>query len=56
MAARYRDLYAEVCASPATTGLHLTYVIGTYPLHPMQDVPEAGFFGRLTDDIKLWMK
>ena len=31
-------------------------VIGTYPLHPLNEVPEAGFFGRLSDDIKLWMK
>jgi serine-type D-Ala-D-Ala carboxypeptidase (penicillin-binding protein 5/6) len=31
-------------------------LIGTYPLHPMQEVPEAGFFGRLADDVKLWMK
>jgi D-alanyl-D-alanine carboxypeptidase (penicillin-binding protein 5/6) len=30
-------------------------VIGTYPLHPTQEVPEAGFFGRLADDVKLWM-
>jgi D-alanyl-D-alanine carboxypeptidase (penicillin-binding protein 5/6) len=29
-------------------------VIGTYPLHPVQEVPEAGFFGRLVDDVKLW--
>jgi len=31
-------------------------VIGTYPLHPTTEVPEAGFFGRLADDMKLWMK
>ena len=30
-------------------------VIGAYPLHPMSEVPEAGFFGRLADDVKLWM-
>jgi D-alanyl-D-alanine carboxypeptidase (penicillin-binding protein 5/6) len=30
-------------------------VIGTYPLHPTQEVPEAGFFGRIVDDVKLWM-
>lgn len=29
--------------------------IGTYPLHPVQDVAEAGFFSRLVDDVKLWM-
>jgi D-alanyl-D-alanine carboxypeptidase (penicillin-binding protein 5/6) len=31
-------------------------VIGTFPLHPTTEVPEAGFFGRLADDMKLWMK
>jgi D-alanyl-D-alanine carboxypeptidase (penicillin-binding protein 5/6) len=30
--------------------------IGTYALHPVADVQEAGFFGRLVDDAKLWMK
>ena len=29
--------------------------IGTYPLHPIEDVAEAGFFGRMIDDVKLWM-
>jgi D-alanyl-D-alanine carboxypeptidase (penicillin-binding protein 5/6) len=29
--------------------------IGTYPLHPVADVTEAGFFSRLVDDVKLWM-
>ncbi|MFL6577614.1 MAG: D-alanyl-D-alanine carboxypeptidase family protein, partial [Povalibacter sp.] len=29
--------------------------IGTYPLYPVADVAQAGFFGRLTDDVKLWM-
>jgi serine-type D-Ala-D-Ala carboxypeptidase (penicillin-binding protein 5/6) len=30
--------------------------IGTYPLHPLEDVKETGFFGRLVADAKLWMK
>lgn len=30
--------------------------IGTYPLHPIEDVGEAGFFGRIIDDVKLWME
>jgi D-alanyl-D-alanine carboxypeptidase (penicillin-binding protein 5/6) len=29
-------------------------VIGTYPLHPAREVSEAGFFGRLVDNVKLW--
>lgn len=28
---------------------------GTYALHPIVDVPEAGFFGRAIDDVKLWL-
>jgi serine-type D-Ala-D-Ala carboxypeptidase (penicillin-binding protein 5/6) len=27
--------------------------LGTYPLHPVEDVAEAGFFGRLVDDVKM---
>jgi D-alanyl-D-alanine carboxypeptidase (penicillin-binding protein 5/6) len=30
--------------------------LGTYPLHPLEEVPEAGFFGRLADDVKLWFR
>jgi serine-type D-Ala-D-Ala carboxypeptidase (penicillin-binding protein 5/6) len=30
--------------------------IGTYPLHPVEDVGEAGFFSRMVDDVKLWMR
>jgi serine-type D-Ala-D-Ala carboxypeptidase (penicillin-binding protein 5/6) len=30
--------------------------IGTYPLHPITPVEEAGFFGRLVDDVKLWLQ
>ena len=29
--------------------------LGTYSLHPVEDVGEAGFFGRMIDDVKLWM-
>jgi serine-type D-Ala-D-Ala carboxypeptidase (penicillin-binding protein 5/6) len=30
--------------------------IGTYALHPVEDVAEAGFFSRMIDDVKLWMQ
>ena len=52
-------LFAPLSPAKAAGQLRLTLgdkVIGTYPLHPIQEVPEAGFFGRLTDDVKLWMK
>ncbi len=29
--------------------------VGTYPLHPLADVPQAGMVGRLIDDLKLWL-
>ncbi|HEY6645198.1 D-alanyl-D-alanine carboxypeptidase family protein [Povalibacter sp.] len=29
--------------------------IATYALHPLAEVQEAGFFGRIIDDVKLWM-
>jgi D-alanyl-D-alanine carboxypeptidase (penicillin-binding protein 5/6) len=29
--------------------------LGTYSLHPIEDVGEAGFFSRMIDDVKLWM-
>jgi D-alanyl-D-alanine carboxypeptidase (penicillin-binding protein 5/6) len=29
--------------------------LGTYALHPLEDVGEAGFFSRMIDDVKLWM-
>lgn len=28
---------------------------GTYALHPIADIPEAGFFGRTIDNMKLWL-
>jgi D-alanyl-D-alanine carboxypeptidase (penicillin-binding protein 5/6) len=30
--------------------------VGTYALHPISPVEEAGFFGRLIDDVKLWIQ
>ena len=30
-------------------------ILGTYSLHPVEDVAEAGFFSRMIDDVKLWM-
>lgn len=30
--------------------------VGSYILHPLNDTPEAGFFGKLLDDIKLRMQ
>ena len=29
--------------------------IGSYPLYPVADVPQGGFFGRMIDSVKLWM-
>jgi D-alanyl-D-alanine carboxypeptidase (penicillin-binding protein 5/6) len=52
-------LFAPLSPAKAAGQLRITLgdkVIGTYPLHPTQEVAEAGFFGRLTDDVKLWMK
>lgn len=52
-------LFAPLSPAKAAGQLRITLgdkVIGTYPLHPTQEVTEAGFFGRLTDDVKLWMK
>lgn len=30
--------------------------LGTYPLHPIDHVEEAGFFGRMFDGLKLWLQ
>jgi D-alanyl-D-alanine carboxypeptidase (penicillin-binding protein 5/6) len=30
--------------------------LGSYPLYPLAEVPEAGFFGRMTDSVKLWFE
>jgi len=51
-------LFAPLSPGKAAGQLRITLgdtVIGTYPLHPTTEVPEAGFFGRLVDDVKLWM-
>jgi len=29
--------------------------VATYDLYPLADIPEAGFFSRLVDDVKLWL-
>jgi D-alanyl-D-alanine carboxypeptidase (penicillin-binding protein 5/6) len=52
-------LFAPLSSGKAAGQLRITLgdkVIGTFPLHPIQDVPEAGFFGRLIDDMKLWVE
>jgi len=52
-------LFAPLSPGKAAGQLRITLgdkVIGTFPLHPTQEVAEAGFFGRLADDMKLWMK
>lgn len=30
--------------------------LGSYPLYPLANVAEAGFFGRMTDSVKLWFE
>jgi D-alanyl-D-alanine carboxypeptidase (penicillin-binding protein 5/6) len=30
--------------------------LGTYPMHVTQDISEAGFFGKLSDDVLMWME
>jgi serine-type D-Ala-D-Ala carboxypeptidase (penicillin-binding protein 5/6) len=52
-------LFAPLTQAKAAGQLRITLgdkVIGTYPLHPLHEVPEAGFFGRVTDDMKLWIQ
>lgn len=36
--------------------MHGENLVGSYDLFPVADVPSAGFFGRLWDDVRLWME
>jgi D-alanyl-D-alanine carboxypeptidase (penicillin-binding protein 5/6) len=55
---------AQPLVAPLTTGApigKLRVILGgatlaTYPMHADKEVPEAGFFGRLVDDARLWMQ
>lgn len=52
-------LVAPLQQSKAVGKLTLTLdgqEVGSYPLYPQQDVAEAGFFGRMTDSVKLWFE
>lgn len=51
-------LLAPLAPTAAAGELRVTLgdqTVGTYPLHPIAPVEAAGFFGRLVDDVKLWM-
>jgi D-alanyl-D-alanine carboxypeptidase (penicillin-binding protein 5/6) len=55
---------AEPLIAPITTGNpigKLRIMLGdttlaTYPMHANQDVAEAGFFGRLADEVRMWIQ
>jgi D-alanyl-D-alanine carboxypeptidase (penicillin-binding protein 5/6) len=52
-------LLAPLAANTEVGKLRVTLgdqTIGAYPLHPIAPVEEAGFFGRLVDDVKLWLQ
>jgi D-alanyl-D-alanine carboxypeptidase (penicillin-binding protein 5/6) len=52
-------LFAPLQSSAPAGTLRITLddkLVGTYPLHPLENVAEAGLFGRLLDDVKLWMQ
>jgi D-alanyl-D-alanine carboxypeptidase (penicillin-binding protein 5/6) len=52
-------LLAPLAANAEVGKLRVTLgdqTIGAYPLHPLAPVEEAGFFGRLVDDVKLWLQ
>ena len=57
-----RNRPAVFVLSPPRSGSTLLRVmlgdktLGTYSLHPVEDVGEAGFFSRMIDDVKLWMQ
>jgi D-alanyl-D-alanine carboxypeptidase (penicillin-binding protein 5/6) len=52
-------LLAPLAANTAVGKLRVTLgdqTIGSYPLHPIAPVEEAGFFGRVIDDVRLWLR
>jgi D-alanyl-D-alanine carboxypeptidase (penicillin-binding protein 5/6) len=52
-------LLAPLAANTAVGKLRVTLgdqTIGSYPLHPIAPVEEAGFFGRVVDDVRLWLR
>lgn len=52
-------LFAPLAPSNAVGELRITLgdkTLGTYPLHPVEAIAEAGFFGRIVDDVKLWIE
>jgi serine-type D-Ala-D-Ala carboxypeptidase (penicillin-binding protein 5/6) len=52
-------LFAPLARSTEVGKLRVTLgdkTLGTYSLHPVEDVGEAGFFSRMIDDVKLWMR
>jgi D-alanyl-D-alanine carboxypeptidase (penicillin-binding protein 5/6) len=52
-------LFAPLVRSNEVGKLRVTLgdkTLGTYALHPVEDVGEAGFFSRMIDDVKLWMQ
>jgi D-alanyl-D-alanine carboxypeptidase (penicillin-binding protein 5/6) len=53
------DLIAPIAKGQKVTSVQLSMdgkTIGEYPLVALSDVPEAGWFGRLWDAIRLWIK
>lgn len=51
-------LFAPMQASKTLGQLHILQggqPLGTYDLHPLADVPEAGIFGRMSDSVRLWL-
>ncbi|MNW14982.1 D-alanyl-D-alanine carboxypeptidase DacC precursor [compost metagenome] len=54
----------ELLLAPITAGQQVgtvklmdgTTKVGEFPVVALEDVPEAGFFGRLWDTIRLWFK
>jgi D-alanyl-D-alanine carboxypeptidase (penicillin-binding protein 5/6) len=53
------SLVAPLARNREVGRLHLTLdgkELGTFPLFPVADVPEAGFFGRLADSARMWLE